>query len=137
MRPWRVNTNPILACIVRFGRQRIDERLQPVKGKWTKKAGNNQTWTYKFKSSVDIYFLSTTKVHDGLLRVSKHQAILSELGSMTRVLCRVNYNQQVEQGCSCHLLRPSSGNDVHKIAGFCVDILNPALLLSLYPVIVR
>ena len=46
----------VLACIVRFGRQRIDERLQPVKGKWTHKASNNQTWTYKFKSSDDIYF---------------------------------------------------------------------------------
>ena len=46
----------VLACIVRFGWQRIDERLQPVKGKWTHKASNNQTWTYKFKSSDDVYF---------------------------------------------------------------------------------
>ncbi len=46
----------VVACIVRFGRQRIDERLQPVKGKWTHKASNNQTWTYKLKSSDDVYF---------------------------------------------------------------------------------
>ena len=46
----------ILACIVQFGRARIDERLQPIKGTWIHKASNNQVWTYKIKSNNKVYF---------------------------------------------------------------------------------
>lgn len=46
----------LMGCIVLFGSQDIDERLQPVEGVWKHKADNGQVWTYKFKSSSKVKF---------------------------------------------------------------------------------
>ena len=47
-----------LVCITLFGWQRIniDERLQPIKGKWIHKACNSQVWTYNIKSNNKVHF---------------------------------------------------------------------------------